>query len=83
MQEQVVIAGGDILHFLYSVQMTISGIHPMESTASHTEGFALTLKGWGTNNECLLEWVSLGADLSGSRLQGNALLCHSCNWRCR
>lgn len=45
--------------------------------------FQLTLESRGTNNECLLEGVSLCADLGGSRLQGNTLLCHSCNWCCR
>lgn len=35
----------------------------------------LTLDGRGANYECLLEGLSLGAELGGSGLQGHALLC--------
>lgn len=76
-------AHSTLLHLLNVI--TISHFNLSETTAPYTKRlfFLLTLESRGTNNECLLEWVSLRADLGGSRLQGDTLLCHTCNWCCR
>lgn len=72
-----------LLHFLNLLQITASRFRPAATTAPQQRVSPLTLKSRGTNDERLLERVSLRADLGGSGLQGNALLCHSCNRRCR